>query len=100
VGRGSGFGCGISGNILIESINSGIDNIQKWMKLRSELISLLSCIRACEEMQKDLKIICEKYSLSQDNLGIDVIEKESEEIILNVMKKAKIYQKASHIAVN
>ena len=54
MGRGSGFGCGISGNILIESINSGIDNIQKWMKLRSELISLLSCIRACEEMQKDL----------------------------------------------
>ena len=38
--------------------------------------------------------------MSQDSLGIDISEKESEEIILNVMKKAKIYQKASHIAVN
>ncbi len=72
VGRASGFGNGTSGNILIESINSGIDSIQKWMKLRSELISLLSCIRSCEEMQKDLHIICEKYSLSQDSFGLDV----------------------------
>ena len=56
-GRASGFGCGLSGNILIESINSGIDTLQKWIKLRSELISLLSSIRSCEEMQKDLQII-------------------------------------------
>lgn len=51
-------------------------------------------------MQKDLHIICEKYSLSQDSFGLDVSEKETEEIIQMVMKKAKIYQKAAYLAIN
>jgi hypothetical protein len=51
-------------------------------------------------MQKDLRILCEKYNLTQEKMCIDISDNVSEEIIFIVMKKAKIYQKAAHLVTN
>jgi len=72
----------------IETLNKMLDKIQKILRLRAELISVLASIHSCETMQSD---ILDMYQIFGQEFDA--------ETAVNILKKIKIYQKAVGISL-
>ena len=72
----------------IETLNKQVDQIQKLLRVRSELIGLVSSIWTCREMHID--IMTDKHVYTQN---------QSEQLLVGIHRKYKILQKAAHIAI-
>ena len=72
----------------IETLNKMLDKIQKILRLRTELISVLASIHSCETMYSD---ILDMYQIFGQEFDA--------ETAVNILKKIKIYQKAVGISL-
>ena len=72
----------------IETLNKMLDKIQKYLRVRAELISVLASIHSCSEMYGDILEMYSRFS-----------EEFDAEIAVSLLKKVKIYQKAVGISL-
>jgi len=91
----------------IETLNKQLDKLQKYFRVRSELLSVLSSIHSCQEMLQDIVDGFDQHQNEHRELynskASKVEEKQEEAIIWRqnaeaLAKKIKIYEKASTIS--
>lgn len=82
----------------IENLNKQLDKLQKYFRVRNELINVLSSINGCQEMHTDMVQILHLYKKASGD-DSDVLGALDEGAAYNLLKKIKVYQKAGNIAL-
>lgn len=72
----------------IETMNKQLDKLQKYFRLRTELLALLSSVASCCQMSQDIMRIYQLFGDPNYN------EETSQ-----ILKKIKIYQKVAKISL-
>ena len=72
----------------IEILNKQLDKLQKYLRVRNELINVLSSINQCQMMHKDMLEILQLYQTADAGNILQILDHQS---AVAFLKKIKVY---------